>query len=240
MDLPNTRELLNKIIEVGKRGFCTSTELDYFLPEILKLRNIRVADVDFPDLIRGYHLIEMGYRVKSGNNIGFGSSSKTSDLIRQLVKVNKDKAIELYNWMADNGGNYYITADISYERRFENEAGAARKREDILVNDQNIHLEAVAKKKKIQLKHSTESDNTNKLYQEYVSPFQKMNDDELIKAFNKEVNNPGWVRRRGIYLAALHKEFENRGFDYSTVGGKGGLMFSKKIKIVGKKIITSH
>jgi len=238
MDLPNTREFLNKIIEVGKRGFCTSAELDYFLPEIHKLRKIKVSDVELPDLIRGYHLVEMGYRVKSGNNIGFGSPSKTSDLIWQLEKTNKGQAGKLYNWVADNGGNYYIRPNISYEKRQEDQALAEKRRADILENDQKVHLEVVAKRKQESVAHKTKSDDTHNIYQEYLDRFGKMTDDELVKAFNKEVGNSGWVGRRGIYLAALHKEFENRGFDYSIMGGKSGLAFSKRIKLEGKKVIT--
>ena len=237
MDLPNTKEFLNKIIEVGIRGFCTSAELDYFLPEILKLRKIKVVDADLPDLIRGYHLVEMGYRVKCGNNIGFGSPSKTFDLIWQLEKANKGQAGKLYNWVAATGGNYYIRPNISYEKLQENLALAEKKRADVLVNDRKVHLEAIAKRKQESDAHKVKSDDTHKIYQEYLATFGKMTDDELVKAFNKEVGNLGWVRRRGIFMAALHTEFESRSFDYSAVGGKGGLVFRKQIKLEGKKVV---
>jgi hypothetical protein len=73
-------------------------------------------------------------------------------------------------------------------------------------------------------------------YQEFRKRFAAMSDEELIGAFNREVGNPGWVASRGFYLLALHDEFENRGFDYSAIGSKGGLSLRNTIKLAGKKI----
>ena len=54
------------------------------------------------------HYIELKYREKTGNNFGFGSPSPTYKVIQALEKINKEKAIELKEWVAENGGNYYI------------------------------------------------------------------------------------------------------------------------------------
>jgi hypothetical protein len=42
------------------------------------------------------------------------------------------------------------------------------------------------------------------------------------------VGNPGWVRSRGIYLIALHEEFENRGYDCSVISSGGGFSLKSK------------
>lgn len=80
--------------------------------------------------------------------------------------------------------------------------------------------------------------NTNKLYKEYKERFGIMSDDELVNAFNSEVGNAGWTSARSAYLAALHEEFELRGYDFSKIGNKEELSFRHKIKIVNKKVIV--
>lgn len=47
----------------------------------------------------------------------------------------------------------------------------------------------------------------------------------------------GWVSARGTYMAAIHKEFDNRGFDYSAIGDKSGLSYKNKIKLSKNKIV---
>jgi hypothetical protein len=59
----------------------------------------------------------------------------------------------------------------------------------------------------------------------------------MIAAFNEEVGKKGWVSARGTYMAAIHKEFENRGFDYSEIGNDASLSFKNRVKLVKKKIV---
>ncbi len=58
-------------------------------------------------------------------------------------------------------------------------------------------------------------------YNEFQKRFKAMSDKELIDAFNRDVGNPGWVSARGEYHGALRAEFENRGYDYLSIGDKG-------------------
>lgn len=81
---------------------------------------------------------------------------------------------------------------------------------------------------------------TVKLYQKYKKRFEKMNDEELINSFNREVRNTGWTSSRACYLSALHEEFENRDFDYSTIGKKDSLSFRKKVKLFNKKLVIDE
>jgi hypothetical protein len=76
-----------------------------------------------------------------------------------------------------------------------------------------------------------------KNYKEYKERFSDMSDEQLIDAFNREVNNIGWTSSRAFYLVALQEEFENRNYDYSEIGDKEGLSLKNKIKLIGKKVV---
>jgi len=73
-------------------------------------------------------------------------------------------------------------------------------------------------------------------YEKYLEKFKKMDDKQLIESFNREVGNPGWTNFRANYLSALHQEFNNRGYDYSDIGGAGSLSIKNKIELLDKKI----
>lgn len=73
-------------------------------------------------------------------------------------------------------------------------------------------------------------------YLKFRERFASESDQELIEAFNSQVGNNGWVRSRGLFLRALHEEFEKRGLDYSGIGNANGLTVKNKVKLVGKKI----
>ncbi|MCX6706490.1 MAG: hypothetical protein NTV24_05355 [Candidatus Woesebacteria bacterium] len=76
----------------------------------------------------------------------------------------------------------------------------------------------------------------DKLAKEYKTRFEKMSDAKLIATFNGDVGKPGWVTRRGYFLAALRNEFKVRGFDYSAIANEWSMSLKKKVKLVGKKI----
>jgi len=49
---------------------------------------------------------------------------------------------------------------------------------------------------------------------EFSERFQKMNDNELIQAYNDDIKKRGWVSARGRFHTALREEFERRGMDF--------------------------
>lgn len=73
---------------------------------------------------------------------------------------------------------------------------------------------------------------------DFMERFKTMSDAELVEAFNKEVGISGWVSARAEYLIALHREFDERGIDYSAIGNEGGLSLSREVRLEGKKIIV--
>lgn len=61
--------------------------------------------------------------------------------------------------------------------------------------------------------------------------FETYSDIELLEAFNREVWNQGWTSARAEFLSELHREFDNRWFDYSEIGDNESLSFKNKIKL---------
>lgn len=109
---------VGQILSVGQKGICTTGDLSFFLPNFPIPRGSEpyfcvsekdVSEALIPDLIRGCHLIEMKYKKETGFKNGFGSPSPTYRLINVLKGIDRKNADELTRWVADNGGNYYIS-----------------------------------------------------------------------------------------------------------------------------------
>lgn len=98
------------------------------------------------DFIKGCHLVE----IKHG---GFGSTTNVFNLFESLIEIDLDKAINLYNWIASNGGNYYIKSGVTFEESKRKEQYAEKNRVEILLNDQKIHSEALERKRNKMQEH---------------------------------------------------------------------------------------
>lgn len=77
-------------------------------------------------------------------------------------------------------------------------------------------------------------------YNEFKARQEKYSDKELIEAFNGQVNINAWGTARASYLSAIHKEFDDRNFDYSSIGDESSLSFKNKISIQGKTIFINE
>lgn len=73
-------------------------------------------------------------------------------------------------------------------------------------------------------------------FEKFGQELSMLTDIELIDKFNQEVETEGWGTARASYLAAIHQEFNNRGFDYSEIGNEHELSFKNKIELIGKVI----
>ena len=56
-----------------------------------------------------------------------------------------------------------------------------------------------------------------KTYEDFSKKLEKLTDEGLINVFINDLGKSGWVRSRGIFLAALHEEFKKRGIDSSKI-----------------------
>ena len=166
------------------------------------------------DLVKGIHIIEF----KSG----YGGSSTTTicNLFGTLIEKDTKRFIDLYNWIASNGGNYYIESGVNFEESKKKEQNAEKNRIEMLANDQKIHLDAVARKQQNRDQHAQISKEAQVIFNEFKERFQKMNDEQLIATYNEDIKKQGWVSARGRFHAALQEEFVKRGIDIKTIGKK--------------------
>ena len=73
-------------------------------------------------------------------------------------------------------------------------------------------------------------------FNDFENDLKKYTDEQLVAMFNREVNNKGSGTARFSFLAALHNEFNRRGFDYSEIGDKKSLSFRDRITLENKII----
>ena len=66
--------------------------------------------------------------------------------------------------------------------------------------------------------------------------FETYSDIELLEAFNREVWNKGWTSSRAEFLSELHREFDNRWFNYSEIWDSESLSFKSNVKLEWNKI----
>jgi hypothetical protein len=118
------KEQIKLIKTVGSKLFCTEEEFNKILPEYPILNGSEFIftigwangknyiDFEVDNFIKGLHIIEILYKSKVNNDIGFGSPSPTYKLIQQISKSDLFHAETLKKWISDNGGNYYIKSGI--------------------------------------------------------------------------------------------------------------------------------
>lgn len=116
----NTIEQIEIFKKVGKRLLCMKDEFQIVLPNFPTLRGSefiftigwanasKYIDSDVEYLVKGLHIIEILYRNKIQHDFGFGSPSPTYKILQKLRETNESLAVELTNWIANFGGNYYI------------------------------------------------------------------------------------------------------------------------------------
>ncbi len=110
----------NLIKNIGRAGVCNDAELLTLLPNYPVLRGSewlftigwadahRYIDNDVESFVKGLHFVEEAYKLKSGNDFGFGSPGPTAKVIDAVGKTNPALALTLREWVGANGGNYYI------------------------------------------------------------------------------------------------------------------------------------
>ncbi len=73
----------------------------------------------------------------------------------------------------------------------------------------------------------------------YKKQFRSYDVDQLIRAFNGDVGNPGWVRARGFFLVALRGALLATGLDCSGFIDEEGMSVRCKIKREDARIIPA-
>jgi hypothetical protein len=186
---------LANIPDVGNRELRNTLQRDYkintghitrreFLTLDYKINKQPLLDAQkkiisfLTNLIKGCHLIEIRYG-------GFGSTTNICNLFASLIGADVNKAIDLYNWIAFNGGNYYIEPNIAHKEARKVEQWVEKSRIEKLLNDQKIRSEAITRRKNMLYLHTKKSNETRKLHKECKEMFQKMDDKQLVKTFKQ-------------------------------------------------------
>jgi len=69
--------------------------------------------------------------------------------------------------------------------------------------------------------------------------FSVCTDEELVKLFNDDVNKPGWVQARAIFLHQLREEFVRRNIDISAVlNESGGFNLNRKVTLLKNRLVV--
>ena len=75
----------------------------------------------------------------------------------------------------------------------------------------------------------------NNKYQ-YHKTLEKLSNEELVTAFNRQVCVPGWGNARAVYSTALRTEFLNRDFDSTLIISEVTLSFARKVSLQNKEL----
>ncbi len=185
-------EFIERLIEIGKTGFCELQDLVYFLPNypsfnysepIFRRHTEEVSNLpirDLIDYIKGLHLIELAYSEKQKSESGFGSPSMTFEL---LEKLDTDNRIKLYDWIAFNGGNFFIPQNITYQ---QNE----KRKQDKFLKEQEKQAEAVANRS---IRKAKRIDEHTKLKQQNnalrIAEFEKLNDLDGVQQLREIIQS---------------------------------------------------
>ncbi len=82
--------------------------------------------------------------------------------------------------------------------------------------------------------------NAKEKFAAFRNRFRQLTDQEVIDRFNEETGKQGLGEARASYLAAIHAEFDDRGFDYVTIGGVGSLSFRNRVRLDGKIVVPQR
>ncbi len=239
-------EYLEKIIQVGETGECPVDLLGYFIKDYPNTRGAylrhtvwaqSVPITRLPSLIKGCHLIELKYREVKGNDFGFGSTSRTKDLIEDFHKREPELAERLYDWVGKNGGNYFILVGTTYVDMKLKQKQREKRQATKLAQDQEAHKQAVEVKGKRSEAHIINSKEHNEMYLEFQNKFHSMTDNELMDARIKQMGNSGWTGTRAVYMSALHQELDKRRISVKEIE-KRKLMKLVCPKCGSKKILS--
>lgn len=71
----------------------------------------------------------------------------------------------------------------------------------------------------------------------YRAVFRRCGLEELIERFNREVGNPGWVRARSFYLAALRERLGATSLDCSEFIDDETMSLRYRVRLIGRKLV---
>lgn len=73
-------------------------------------------------------------------------------------------------------------------------------------------------------------------FDEYSKLFLSYTDQQLVDAFNGQVQLLAWNIARSAYLWALQNSFDVRGIDYSIIGNPSNVSYANYVHLIGMKL----
>ena len=129
------------------------------------------------DLIKGIHIImfQVGY--------GGGSTTIICNLFGTLIQKDKKTFVDLYNWIALNGGNYYIHKNSLFIGETINQRETRYKQEEEeRQRSENIHIEAEARKKQNRDNHLLKSKEKNEIRDLEIEKLNRLDKLQQLKS----------------------------------------------------------
>ena len=71
---------------------------------------------------------------------------------------------------------------------------------------------------------------------EFKMRFEANSDQELVNAFNSQVENHGSGSAKMAFLSALREELNKRSIDFSSVGDERSMSYANCVVLKGKKM----
>jgi hypothetical protein len=82
--------------------------------------------------------------------------------------------------------------------------------------------------------------NLHQRYLEFRERFRHYTDEDLVRIFNRETGQNGWVGARGAFLKALYEELKARPLDISVIETTGGLSLSRPVRLESGKLVPDE
>ena len=129
------------------------------------------------DLIKGIHIIMFR------NRMARASTTIISNLFGTLIQKDKKAFIDLYNWIAFNGGNYYIPENSLFTGETVNQREARYKQEEEeRQRYENIHIKAEARKKQNRDNHLLKSKEKNEIRDLEIEKMNQLDKLQQLKS----------------------------------------------------------
>jgi hypothetical protein len=72
----------------------------------------------------------------------------------------------------------------------------------------------------------------------FAKRFREMSNEQLAEAFNRQVDNPGWVGAKINYVQHLGNELQLRGIDCSSIIENHVMVLDRPVMLIGRRLVT--
>jgi len=194
----------------------------------------------------------LGFMLRGAHRAYIYSDFQTPEKLEsaRMAFIKAHSELELLKWLIQlldthNGSNGYFASYNQFIKEIDNGIEMAIKLNSIDKADFLSYWrgklpipEDLESKIYTFLPIGTDIKSTQDYFNEFKKRFENLSDEEIVDAFNSQVNGGGSGSAPMGYRAALHHEFIHRGYEYSVISDSDGLSFKNKVKLENNQIIT--